>query len=273
MPETTDLSSRHRGVVEKRAEALLRGLISDMGMSPGDRIPSERVLAERFDISRMTVRKAVQRMVDQGQLERRGTAGTYLPEVAVVRPLSKRVSTAISEVVGRRGKRPGARLLFFEQAMADTNAARRLRLEEGAPVIAIKRLRLSDGTPFCVETSYLPSDMVPGLVAADLMNAPSLYGLLRERYGLTFGKSDFHVSVANVPEGEAGLLDLPSSEPCLLMRSVVYDVNERPVESLVSWNHPDRVAFESLQADGNALESVYTDWARSPQGTAPDGRN
>ena len=98
-------------------------------------------------------------------------------------------------------------------------------------------------------------------------------GLLRERYGLTFGKSDFHVSVANVPEGEAGLLDLPSSEPCLLMRSVVYDVNERPVESLVSWNHPDRVAFESLQADGNALESVYTDWARSPQGTAPDGRN
>lgn len=210
----------------------------------------------------MTVRKAVNRMVERGDLERRGTAGTYIPEVAVVRPLSKRFSTAISEVVGRRGKQPGARLLFFEQANADANVARRLHLEEGRPVIVIKRLRLSDAKPFCVETSYLPSDLVPGLVAADLIGNQSLYALLRNRYGLTFGKSDFHVSVAPLPEAEANLLELPPDAAALLMRSVVYDVNDRPVESLISWNHPDRVAFESLQADGTALESVYTDWTR-----------
>ncbi|RLQ86995.1 GntR family transcriptional regulator [Notoacmeibacter ruber] len=259
-PDPSHTNGRIRGAVEKRAEDLLRRLISELGMSSGDRIPSERVLAERFDISRMTVRKAIQHMVDEGQLERRGTAGTYIPDLAVVRPLSKRFSTAISEVVGRRGKQPGARLLFFEQARADANVARRLHLEEGEPVIMIKRLRLSDAKPFCVETSYLPSEMVPGLVAADLINAPSLYALLRDRYGMTFGKSDFHVSVAPAPETEADLLELPVSEACLLMRSVVYDVSDRPVEILISWNHPDRVAFESLQADGNSLESVYTDW-------------
>lgn len=267
MPEPSNVpfsNHRARGAVEKRAEAMVRRLISDLGLSPGDRIPSERELADRFAISRMTVRKALRRMVEDGLLERRGTAGTFLPEVAVVRPLSKRVSTAISEVVGRRGKQPGARLLFFEQAKADANVARRLQLEEGQAVIVIKRLRLSDGTPFCVESSHLPSDMVPGLVAADLTDAPSLYALLRERYGLTFDKSDFHVSVAALPEVEAGLLELPPDDACLLMRSVVYDVSGRPVESLISWNHPDRVAFESLQADGNSLGSVYTDWSRAP---------
>jgi GntR family transcriptional regulator len=113
-----------------------------------------------------------------------------------------------------------------------------------------------------VETSYLPSELVPGLVAADLIGNQSLYALLRNRYGLTFGKSDFHVSVAPSPEAEANLLELPPDAAALLMRSVVYDVNDKPVESLISWNHPDRVAFESLQADGNALESVYTDWTR-----------
>jgi GntR family transcriptional regulator len=121
----------------------------ETGMSHGDRIPSERELAERFGISRMTVRKALTQLVDAGHLERRGTAGTFLPEPAVVRPLSKRVSTAISEVVGQAGHKPGARLLFFEQAQADANIARRLQLDEGAAVIVIKRLRLSDAVPFC----------------------------------------------------------------------------------------------------------------------------
>lgn len=263
-PDPTPPDERTRGAVEKRAETMLRRLILDIGMSPGDRIPSERDLAERFEISRMTVRKAIQSMVESGHLERRGTAGTYIPEAAVVRPLSRRISTAVSEVVGGRGRKPGARLLFFEQTRPDANIARRLNLDERQTVVAIKRLRLSDAKPFCVETSYLPSHMVPGLVAADLMDAPSLYGLLRQRYGLTFAKSDFHVSAAPVPDTEALPLDLPPGQVCLLMRSMVYDVNDRPVESLISWNHPDRVAFESLQADGNFLESVYTDWARAP---------
>jgi len=257
-------ADKSRGAVAKRAGTMLRRLILDMGLSSGDRIPSERELAERFEISRMTVRKAVQHMVGTGHLVRRGTAGTFLPETAIVRPLSKRVATAISEVVGHRGNVPGARLLFFEQAHADANVARRLHLKEGSPVILIKRLRLFDSTPFCAELSYLPSELVPGLVAADLMEAPSLYALLRRKYGLTFDKSDFHVSVAPVPQAEAELLGMSPDEACLLLRSVVYGKDDRPVEFLISWNRPDKVAFESLQTDGNTLESGYTDWSAAP---------
>lgn len=249
------------GSVVGRVHGLLRGLLQETGMSSGDRIPSERELAERFGISRMTVRKALNQMVVAGHLERRGTAGTFIPEPAVVRPLSKRISTAISEVVGQAGHKPGARLLFFEQASADGNIARRLHLEEGAPVIVIKRLRLSDSVPFCVETSYLPQHRVPGLVAADVFAAPSLYALLRERYGMTFATSDFHVSVAAAPEAEAGLLGLAPGVGALAMRSTVYDRDGKPAEFLISWNHPDRVAFESLRDDTGPVKSVFTDWA------------
>lgn len=256
-----DTISAPHGSVMARAQNLIRRLLQDTGMSPGDRIPSERELAERFGISRMTVRKAINNMVDAQLLERRGTAGTFIPERAVVRPLSKRYSTAISEVVGQRGHKPGARLLFFEQAKADENVARRLRLEDGGPVIVIKRLRLSDGVPFCVETSYLPQHRVPGLVAADVFDAPSLYALLRDRFGLTFAQSDFHVSVAAPPPAEADLLGLPPTTGALSMRSTIYDREGVPSEYLVSWNHPDRVAFESLRDDEGMLKSVYTDWA------------
>lgn len=257
-----DAAPDERSPVQQRAHDLVRHLIQELGMSSGDRIPSERDLAERFGISRMTVRKALSAMVASGQLERRGTAGTYIPEPVVVRPLSKRVSTAISEVVGQRGKQPGARLLFFEQAKADANVARRLQLEDGAPVIVIKRLRLSDGVPFCVETSYLPQGRVPGLVAADVFDAPSLYALLRERFGMTFAQSDFHVFVAPPPETESQLLGLPKGAGALGMRSTVYDVDGRAAEYLISWNHPDRVAFESLGDETGHLKRVYTDWSR-----------
>lgn len=255
-----DLATRPGSVVG-RAHDLVRRLLQEMGMTSGDRIPSERELSERFGISRMTVRKALNQMVGAGQLERRGTAGTFIPEPAVVRPLSKRVSTAISEVVGQRGHNPGAKLLFFEQAKADANIARRLQLDEGAPVIVIKRLRLSDSVPFCVETSYLPQQRVAGLVAADVFAAPSLYALLRERFGLTFATSDFHVSVAPAPDAEADLLGLAPGSGALAMRSTVYDRDGRAAEFLISWNHPDRVAFESLRDDNGPLKRVYTDWA------------
>ena len=244
-----------------RVHLLLRNLVLETGMSYGDRIPSERELAERFGISRMTVRKALNQLVTAGHLERRGTAGTFLPEPAVVRPLSKRVSTAISEIVGQAGHKPGARLLFFEQAQADANIARRLQLDEGTPVIVIKRLRLSDAVPFCVETCYFPQDRVPGLVAADVFAAASLYALLRERFGMTFATSDFHVSVASAPDTEAELLGLAPGAGALVMRSTVYDRDGRPAEFLISWNHPDRVAFESLRDDTGPVKSVYTDWA------------
>ena len=102
MPIPAFISHDQRpGSALARVHLLLRNLMLETGMSHGDRIPSERELAERFGISRMTVRKALNQLVDVGHLERRGTAGTFLPEPAVVRPLSKRVSTAISEVVGQ----------------------------------------------------------------------------------------------------------------------------------------------------------------------------
>ena len=252
--------ARRSGRVRARASDLVRQMIRDGGMSPGERLPSERDLAERFGISRMTVRKALETLVGEGTLERRGAAGTFLPEPAVVRPLSRQVSTAISEVVGGRGRQSGARLLFFEQAAADGHVARRLHLPEGAPVIVIKRLRLSDGLPFCVETSHLAQHRVAGLTAADVVDAPSLYALLRERFGLTFAASDFQIAAAPPPEAEAGFLGLAPGRVALTMRSTVYDRDGVAAEYVVSWNHPDRVAFESLRDKGGRPKRVYTDW-------------
>ena len=137
-------------VYEQARQNILK-MIEQRDYLPGDRIPSERELSERFGVHRMTVRKAIDRLVASGVLERRGTSGTYLPAPVVRRPVAGHLSSySISEIVHNCGGVPGSRLLFFEQRQANPRVADRLQIDKGASVVAIKRLRTVNDLPFCV---------------------------------------------------------------------------------------------------------------------------
>lgn len=232
-------------LVYKQAQQAVLEMVEGPEYSAGDRIPSERDLSDRFRISRMTMRKAITNLVKAGVLERRGTSGTYVAVPRVQRPLDGNTSTSLSETVEHGGGKPGSKLLFFESAQASERVAERLRVEPGAPLIVIRRLRTASGVPFCVETSYLPAVRVPGLVAGDLLGNASLYGLLRERYGIKVGTAESVLSVSPTTAYEAELLGLPTDSPAMIHRAVVFDQQERPIEYVTSVNHPQRVVFKS----------------------------
>jgi GntR family transcriptional regulator len=226
----------------KAQEAIL-AMVEGPDFAPGDKIPSERVLSEKFGISRMTLRRAVDNLVRLGVLERRSTSGTHVAAPNVVRPLDGRHAYSISQIVESSGGAPGSRLLFFESAAASQKLAENLEVAAGAPLIAIRRLRTSNGVPFCVETSYLPAERVPGLAAADLLENASLYGLLRERFGIQVGGRQGVISVAPIGAQDAALLGLEPDTAALLYRSIVSDRQGKPIEHMISVNHPQRVMF------------------------------
>jgi GntR family transcriptional regulator len=222
-------------------EAILHMVEEDY--SPGDKIPSERALSDTLKLSRMTVRKALDNLVRLGILERRSTSGTHVAVPNVLRPLDPRHAFSISQIVQGSGAVPGSKLLFFESAVASRATAEQLMLAPGAQLIVIRRLRTADGVPFCVETSYLPAERVPGLSAADLIENASLYAILKERYGIQTGHRHGFISVAPIGARDAALLDLEPDANVLLYRSVVYDRQGRPIEHMISANHPQRVMF------------------------------
>lgn len=142
----------------------------------GERIPSERDLAETLGIHRMTVRKAIDRLVDQGVLERRGTSGTYIPEPVIKRPIiGSAFPHSISDIVHQCGGTPGIRLVYFEQLAAKSRFAERLKIKLGDSLILIKRMRTINSMAFCVKTTFLPEVRVPGLAADDLIHDQSLF--------------------------------------------------------------------------------------------------
>jgi GntR family transcriptional regulator len=225
----------------------IREMIRGPGFAPGDRVPSERALAEHLGANRMTVRKAVDGLVAQGLLERNGTSGTRLPLPRVTRPVDAHTSLGIARIVQSAGGTPGNKLLHFEQARATPRAAARLGVAEGAELVAFRRLWTVNGTAFCIETSRIPAALVPGLAAEDLVAGQSLYALLRTRYGIGTTSAEREIAVACCTDPEARLLNLAPGTGCLLLRLVAYDDGGRPIEYMKSLNHPDMVVFRTAK--------------------------
>ncbi|WP_179381321.1 GntR family transcriptional regulator [Jannaschia marina] len=229
-------------LVYEKVQASLRQLVEQRNYIAGDRIPSERDLCERFDVHRATLRKAIDNLIAEGLLERRGTSGTYIPSPTVLRPISAHsFSQPITEIVGASGGKAGSKLMFFEQGQASVRIADRLDVEVGDPLFIIKRLRTVNEQPFCIETTWIPTALVPGLTATDLVRDLSLYGLLRDRYDIAIGTAKATISSGTISTQDLETLDMKQGEVALIIDSVTSDKDGNPIEYLSSLNHPRRV--------------------------------
>lgn len=208
---------------ERAAELLtdLRALVLDL--PPGGRLPTERVLAERWGVARMTVRRAIASLAREGLLRSvQGSGTTRTPG-----PLQLSVGLrSFADSVAAAGLQPATRLLGFDaRAVPPPPAAAFLRLER-APATRLQRLRFGDDVPLALEEAWLPSDLVPDLT--EERAAGSVYHYLAERSLLPdSGEESIR---AGFPEpDEARLLDMPTGSPVLrLVRRALS--GGRPVE-------------------------------------------
>jgi GntR family transcriptional regulator len=234
----------------RQIQAYLQELLTGPDYGPGDRIPSERDLAEKLGRNRMTVRKAIERLITMGLLERNGTSGTRIPVPRVTRPIdSFSASPGIRRIIQAGGGTAGNKLLHFEQARASEKVASRLKLREGTEIVLFRRLWTVNETPICIETSYLPLSIVPDLAAQDLMAGESLYSLLHSRYGIGAMRGEREIGVTTCTEMEARLLNLVVGTACLSLQLQVHDEKGQPIEFMRSVNHPTLVVFKTAQAD------------------------
>jgi GntR family transcriptional regulator len=234
----------------KQIQKYLQELIAGPDYGPGDRIPSERALAEQLGRNRMTVRKAVEGLVAQGLLERHSTSGTRVPAPRVTRPIDSFSLSGFHRIVQAGGGTAASKLLHFEQGHASSKVASRLKLADGADVVTFRRLWTANDTPVCIETTHLPLSLVPDLAAEDLMAGGSLYDLFRDRYGIAGPiHGERELGIVDCSEMEGRLLDLLPGTPCLSLQMLVEDHNNRPIEFTRSINHPNLVVFKTVKVE------------------------
>lgn len=234
-------------ILYPQVEATLREMIEDVEYGPGDKIPPERELAEMLGVSRMTVRRAIENLVKQGMLERHSTTGTFVRQPQVIRHLHQESIEGLSQTLREEGIEPGSQLISFETIRAPRKIAGYLNLRIGQFVVSICRLRLANEQPFCIETAYLPVDLVPDLIADDLIKEISLYKILRERYSIMVASSEGTLKLSHSTPDEARLLILEVGAPVLFRSAVSFDIAGNPIEYSKSVNHPDAVVFHTTK--------------------------
>ncbi|WP_282202967.1 GntR family transcriptional regulator [Kitasatospora fiedleri] len=224
---------------EPKHETLRRALLDLVeGAAPHHPLPSERDLMARYDVSRVTVRRAVERLSQEGRVYRVQGSGTF---VADRETISKSLHlTSFSEDIRARRMTPAGRLLLMERVPADVVNARHLFVEPGTPLIHLERLRTADGEPMCLENVWLPEALLPGLL--DQGEPASLYSLL-ERAGAAPESAQQTVRATLVDAAQAALLNVPPQFPALYVERVTRDARGRAVERAVSLYRADRYDF------------------------------
>lgn len=215
-------------------DEILRSYVE--ALSPGELVPSERTLAERLNIARMTVRQALHRLAAEGLVYRRQGQGTFAAGAKLVQSESL---ISFSEDMRGRGLKPGARVVSVSVDPASAPVAARLRVREGAPVIHLVRVRTADDVPIAIERPYLSADRFPGLDTADLKDV-SLYEYLEQTWNVRAEYGEQRVSAVLPDPADAALLEITPSLPCFSIERVSFDREGRAVEGDRSLYRGDR---------------------------------
>lgn len=210
-----------------RIKQQLRERIQDGDLRPGDRLAPESQLAKGYEVSTITVKRALLDLVQEGLLFRIPGKGTFVAQPKMERDLSR--LTSFTEEMLHRGLRPHSRLIQKLVIPARPGVAKALELSPGDEVIMIERVRLADGQPLMLEKTFLPHDLFPGLLHEDLEKR-SLYYLMTQKFGVSLVKAREWLEPIIINSDESPKLGVKTGTPGLLLELVAYNDRSRPVE-------------------------------------------
>ena len=222
---------------------LLREQIQSGKLKPGDRLPSERELSEQVGISRMTVRQAVAFLARDGTLVVKPGVGTFVAEPKLIHDTLDLLG--FTEEMTRQGGNVSSRVLEQVLVVPPSYVADALNMQPGEEAVRIIRLRLDAEIPLLLETSYVPSQLCPGLELEDL-ESQSLYGLLQKRYELRLESTRQTVEATVVNDYEVQLFGVEPGTAMILLEGVTFAEPNLPIEYVKAIYRGDRFKFELI---------------------------
>lgn len=253
------MSVTSSGVPPKdRAQEGILWYIKSEGLRGGDRLMSERELAEMIGVSRTALRAAITQLISTHVLESRQGSGTY---VLPSKPINIFQETYnYSDAVRRAGREPGSRLEYARLIEADEELAGRTCLAVGAPLFEMRRIRFADDEPVSIETAYVNYAICAGIESHDFATE-SLYDVLAAVYGVHVGHGRERISIARATAEEALLLQVEEGSPVYFERALECQSDGLPVEYLKAVILPSRYRFASNGCEnGSRPKGVKSTW-------------
>lgn len=240
----------HSASLRFRIVALAR----DLELRPGERLGSERELAERLGTSRAVLRLALDGLAADGVIRRSmgRTGGVLLDDGRIERNLN--TIQGVPMMLRQQGFEPSTELLHSGISMASPAERRNLGLADSENVLRIIRLRLADGVPWSLDSSVLPASLFPGLLSGDLTG--SLYALMEQRYRVRPAEADETFDTVLADEEQAGLLRVSAGAPLIQIWRVTRGQDDTAIEFAHDHFRADRTRIH--------LRRYRSSWKRPP---------
>ena len=224
-----------RAPLYQRLQLALRGAIEARLLKPEDALPPERDLAANFDVSRITVRKALDGLVTEGLLTRRQGAGTFVA-ARVEKQFSK--LTSFSEDMLARGRKPSSKWVSKVESSVTPDESLTLGLSPGTRVLRFRRIRYADQMPMAIEYSTISGFALPGADAVQV----SLYEAL-DAAGNRPVRALQRLRAVLFDAEQAKMLEIERGSPGLFIERRGYLEDGRAVEVTHSWYRGDAYDF------------------------------
>lgn len=216
---------------------ILRSHIDEGIWKPGDLIPPESELKKTYGVSQITVRQALNNLVEQGIIYRQRGKGTFVSQRMVTSSLTRIMNFA--DDMRQRGLTPRTELIRTGTAPTSKDTASKLRVEVGEEMALIKRLRFADNEPLSVEHCCLVHRYVPGILENDF-STRSLSEILLTDYNITISSAEQTIRAQTPTQPISELLRISEDEPILVVDRIGYSQHGTPVEFLRMMYRADR---------------------------------
>lgn len=219
----------------------IRGQITEGFYQPDEKLPSENELAKRFDVSRVTVRRALQSLENDQVIYRCQGLGSFVSDGRSPHALVR--LTDFHEDMVRANMNPSSLVVRFDVIPAKAQLESVLEIKPGSQVLQIDRLRMGNGSPVAYDRTWLPV-FYGQLLDQETLQDRSIYNILEEEYDIQIMKGVYQLGAAVADEEMAPHVQVQVGEPLFLIKRVSYTIAGKPVYFQHRFYRNDKVIFE-----------------------------
>jgi GntR family transcriptional regulator len=220
----------------------LLNLIQSNQLMPDDLLPPEMELMKAYNVSRQTLRDAMDILNKEGLIKRTPGKGTIV--LSAQNRIQFILSKSFAMQMKSRGLTPGSKVLKLNPCVIDRRSPIKLQTKLGSPALELVRLRYANDDPIGVQYTTLIIEQARDLAENDF-DKESLYNLLLTKYKLPISQIDYTVSATISDPWHQALLRLARTEPLLLVQTTTYLENGTPVEATSSYYRADKFEFSN----------------------------
>lgn len=208
----------------RQVEKILEEKIIAGQWEVGRQLPTEQELSDLFEVSTITVKRAVIELVNKGYLFRQRGKGTFVSGAAKEQDLNSIIALS----TGSDQEHPHE-LLSFKYEAAGAEIAQKLKIDSADEVIKIERLKIENNDPLALEYTYLPADRCPGLTPDDINN-DLIFNLLKNRFDISLGRAKVFIRPYILPKNQSKLLQVDPGTAVFEWERITYTKQEDIIE-------------------------------------------